>query len=163
MSFDAQSVISLRHLSLFFSQFHVCVDCVAGEVKSTASSKALDNCLSADKCMSTQWRRNDLDGVSNHQPHHCLLNRLFRRRSKKRSKLCVTGLCARKSPVTGEFPTQMASNTENVSIWWCHNVLNICKGKNQWKWWYALYGSGNDKYISLPWYAAGLSWPLWIL
>ena len=26
-------------------------------------------------------------------PHHCLLNRLFRRRSKKTSKLRVTGLC----------------------------------------------------------------------
>ena len=24
--------------------------------------------------------------------------------------------------VTGEFPAQRASNTENVSIWWCHHV-----------------------------------------
>ena len=30
-----------------------------------------------------RWRHNDHDGVSNHQPHGCLLNRLFRRRSKK--------------------------------------------------------------------------------
>ena len=30
----------------------------------------------------------------------------------------VTGLCARNSPVTGEFLAQMASNTENVSNWW---------------------------------------------
>ena len=30
-----------------------------------------------------QWRHNGRDGVSNHQPHHCLLNRLFRRRSRK--------------------------------------------------------------------------------
>ena len=34
-----------------------------------------------------QWRHNGLDGVSNHQPRHCLLNRLFGRRSKKTSKL----------------------------------------------------------------------------
>ena len=34
---------------------------------------------------SQQWRRNEPDGVSNHQPHDCLLNRLFRRRSKKTS------------------------------------------------------------------------------
>ena len=47
---------------------------------------------------SLQWRHNDHDGVSNHQPHGCLLNRLFRRRSKKTSKLCVTGLCVGKSP-----------------------------------------------------------------
>ena len=44
------------------------------------------------------WRHNDHDGVSNHQPHGCLLNRLFGRRSKKTSKLHVTGLCAGNSP-----------------------------------------------------------------
>ena len=44
-----------------------------------------------------------------------------RRRSKKTSKLRVTGLCEGNSPGTGEFPAQMASNTENVSIWWCHH------------------------------------------
>ena len=41
----------------------------------------------------TQWRHNGRDGVSNHQSHDCLLNRLFRRKSKKTSKLRVTGLC----------------------------------------------------------------------
>ena len=45
-----------------------------------------------------RWRHNDHDGVSNHQPHGCLLNRLFRRRSKKTSKLRVTGLCVGNSP-----------------------------------------------------------------
>ena len=45
-----------------------------------------------------QWRHNDHDGVSNHQPHGCLLNRLFRHRSKKTSKLRVTGLCMGNSP-----------------------------------------------------------------
>ena len=44
------------------------------------------------------WRHNELAGVSNHQPYDCLLNRLFRRRSKKTSKLCVTGLCVGNSP-----------------------------------------------------------------
>ena len=48
--------------------------------------------------MPLQWRNNDHDGVSNHQPHGCLLSRLFRRRSKKTSKLRVTGLCAGNSP-----------------------------------------------------------------
>ena len=41
-----------------------------------------------------QWRHNGCDSVSNHQPHDCLLNRLFRRSSKKTSKPRVTGLCA---------------------------------------------------------------------
>ena len=61
-------------------------------------------------------RHNGRNSISNHQPHDCLLNRLFKRRSKKTSQLRVTGLCAGNSPVTGEFPAQMASNTENVSI-----------------------------------------------
>ena len=69
-----------------------------------------------------QWRHNGPDSVSNHQPHHCLLNRLFRRRSKKTSKLRVTGLCAGNSPETGQFPAQMASYAENVSIWWRHHT-----------------------------------------
>ena len=49
-------------------------------------------------------------------PRHCLLKRLFGRRSKKTSKLRVTGLCAGNSPVTGEFPAQMASKADDVSI-----------------------------------------------
>ena len=64
---------------------------------------------------------NGRGGVSNHQPHNCLLNFLFRRRSKKTSKLRVTGLCVGYSPVTDEFPAQMASNAESVSIWWRHH------------------------------------------
>ena len=42
--------------------------------------------------------------------------------SEKTSKLRVTGLCVGKSPETGEFPAQMASNAENVSIWWRHHA-----------------------------------------
>ena len=71
------------------------------------------------------WRRNGTGGVSNHQPHHCLLNRSFGYRSKKTSKLRATGLCAGNSPGTGEFPAQMASNAENASIWWRHHVLSL--------------------------------------
>ena len=50
-----------------------------------------------------------------------------RRRSKKTSKLRVTGLCVGNSPVTGEFPAQRASNAENVSIWWRHHVLDFAR------------------------------------
>ena len=42
---------------------------------------------------------------------------------KKTSKLRVTGLCAGNSLVTGEFPAQVASNAENISIWWRHHVF----------------------------------------
>ena len=89
-------------------------------------------------CNPKQWRHNERDGVSNHKPHHCLLKRLFRRRSKKTSKLCVTGLCEGNSPVTGEFPAQRASNAENVSIWWRHHAVvsfhQMIKIKRYFKW-----------------------------
>ena len=68
-----------------------------------------------------QWRHNGCDGVSNHRRLDYLHNRLFRHRSKKTSKLRVTGLCEGNSPVTGEFPSQRVGNAENVSIWWCHH------------------------------------------
>ena len=80
--------------------------------------------VSASRDLDTlQWRHNGRDGVSNHRPRDRLLNRLFRRRSKKASKLHVTGLCAGTSPGTGEFPAQMASNVENASIWWRHHEI----------------------------------------
>ena len=76
--------------------------------------------------MALQWHHNGCDGISNHQPHDCLFNHLFRHRSKKMLKLRVTGLCAGNSLVTVEFPTQMTSNAENVSIWWRHHGLVHC-------------------------------------
>ena len=79
-----------------------------------------------------QWRHNECDGISNHQPHDCLLHHLFRRRSKKTSKLRVNGLSVGNSLVTGEFPAQMASNTENLSIWLCHyGIFEMPYNKHQ--------------------------------
>ena len=71
---------------------------------------------------SLQWRNNECDGVSNHRRIDCYLSRLFKSRSKKTSKLRVTGLCDGNSPVAGKFPAQRASNAEKVSIWWYHHV-----------------------------------------
>ena len=70
---------------------------------------------------SLHWRHYDYDSVSNHQPHGCLLNRLLRPRSKKTSKLPVTGPLCGEFTGTGEFPAQRASYAENVSIWWRHH------------------------------------------
>ena len=70
--------------------------------------------------------------VSNHQPHGCLLNRLFRRRWKKTSKLRVTGLCVgnsqgpvnspHKGPVTRKmFPF------DDVIMWYrCPTPVLFC-------------------------------------
>ena len=78
-----------------------------------------------------QWCHNERDGVPDHQPYDNLLNRLFIRRWKKTSKLRVAGLCVGNSPVTGEFPTQKASNAENVSIWWRHHNTPASLGRDK--------------------------------
>ena len=51
----------------------------------------LPKCQFVQASLSLQWRHNVRDGVSTHQRLDCLLNRLFRRRSKKTPKLRVTG------------------------------------------------------------------------
>ena len=61
------------------------------------------------------WSHNGHDNVSNHQPHD-----VFSDAAKKIIKLRVNGL-AGNSPATDEFPAQMASKAENVSIWWRHH------------------------------------------
>ena len=66
-----------------------------------------------------QWRYNERHVVSNHWRLDYLLSRLFRRRSKKTSKLCATGLCE-ENPLL-----QRASNAEIFSIWWHHHVIII--------------------------------------
>ena len=77
---------------------------------------------SLEETQTLQWRHNEHDGIANHQRLDCLLNRLFRHRSQKSSKLRVTGPCEGNSPVTSELPTQRASNVENVPIWWHHEA-----------------------------------------
>ena len=58
-------------------------------------------------------------GVSNVQ-----LNRVFSRRSKKTSKLRVSGLCEGKSPVTDEFPAGKYFHFMTPSCgFWCFSSL----------------------------------------
>ena len=54
-----------------------------------------------------QWRHNGRNDVWNHQPHDCLLNRLFTRRSREASKLRLTGLPVGKSPHKGSVMRRM--------------------------------------------------------
>ena len=74
-------------------------DCWSHHLRST--------CVIVEICklaFSWQWRHNGRSGLPNRQPHDCLLNRLFRHRSQKTSKLRVTGLCEGNSPVTVNSP-----------------------------------------------------------
>ena len=75
--------------------------------------------------MALQWCHNECNGISNHRRLHYLLKHLSRCRSKKTSKHLITGLCEGNSPMTVGFPTQRASNMENVSIWLCHHGIFI--------------------------------------
>ena len=112
-----------------------------------------------------QWRHNRCDGVSNHQPHDCLLNRLFRRRSKKTSKFRISGVCrgihpwpmnsSHKGPVTRKmFPFddvimvfQEETNWGVAVILQTYTVWNI----SLWLW---IYSSK----INLLLYRIGWSW-----
>ena len=77
---------------------------------------------------SLHWHHNGRDGVSNHQPHDCLFNRFFQVHIKANIKaprhwpLCVE--------FTGDrgLPAQMASNAENISIWWRHHGTELIAG-----------------------------------
>ena len=59
--------------------------------------------------ITVQWRHNKRDGRLKSPASRLFPNRIFRRRSKKTSKLRVTGLCAGNSPVTGEFNTSVSA------------------------------------------------------
>ena len=74
---------------------------------------------------SLHWRHNDHDGVLNHQPHGCLLNLLFQRRSKKNIKVPRHWPLCGEFTVAGEFPAQRDSDVENASIWWRHHGYNV--------------------------------------
>ena len=73
-----------------------------------------------------QWRHNEHDSAWNHQPRDCLLNRLFRRRSKRTWKLRVTCLCVGNSLGPVNSPHKWPSNAEKVSIWWRHHDRRNC-------------------------------------
>ena len=96
------------------------------------SNKTSDVIWYTQTTMTFEWRHNVHDSVSNHRCLDCLLNCLFRRRSKKTSKLPITGLYQGNSPVTGEFPAQRASNTENVSSWWRHHGIDMTSTYQSW-------------------------------
>ena len=61
------------------------------------------------------------DDAINCRHLYWLLNRLFRWRSKKPSKLRVISFCEGNPPVNDGFPSQRAIEVENVSIWLRHH------------------------------------------
>ena len=92
-----------------------------------------------DRCQCThiwttlQWRHNEHHGVSKHRCIDCLLSRLFRRRSKKTSKPCATGLCEGNSPDKGPvtrnmFPSDDVMMTDANGGWNKQGFLPFVQG-----------------------------------
>ena len=71
-----------------------------------------------------QWSHNECNGVSNHRRLNFRPSRVFLRRSKRISRLRVTGLCEGNPSVTGGFPSERASNGESDSLWWRHHAAS---------------------------------------
>ena len=87
--------------------------------------ECINDCYSSVRCtvnwirqVSLQWRHNGRDSVSNHQPQECLLNRVFRRRSKKRSKLRVICLCEGNFPHKGPVTQKMFPFDDVIVCTW---------------------------------------------
>ena len=74
------------------------------------TSKDLYNFVQTSCVDSLQWRL----GVSNHQPHDCLRSRWIKAQIKEDIKAPRHWILW--GEFTGEFPAQMATNMENVSI-----------------------------------------------
>ena len=98
------------------------------------------------------WRHNVHDGVSNHQPHECLLNRPYRRRSKKTSKLRVTGLCAgiHRGPVNSPHKCPITRKMLPFDdVIRGHGWIPLTKG--QWPLVITGFPSDNGESVSLSW------------
>ena len=82
--------------------------------------------ISSWNVFSLQRRHNGREWVSNHQPHYCLLNRVFKRRSNKTPKLRVTGPCAGNLSVTGGLPHKWPGKLDMFpldDVIMCHNYV----------------------------------------
>ena len=78
-----------------------------------------------------QWRHNGHDGTWNHQRHNCLLKCLFRRRSKKTSKLHVSvfvgGIHRWPMNSTHKWPVthKMSPFNDDIMIWIIMHMVSI--------------------------------------
>ena len=98
LSLSKENCISEPKLNgKYFRQNHLLIKYSLGDLKSF-----LGNFLTTEQyaglprvdLILLQWRHNERDGVSNHQPHYCLLGRIFKAHIKEDIKsLCHWPLC----------------------------------------------------------------------
>ena len=108
---SAPLLLSLPTWNLFFSSYltNVILRQFSFALIELGRFKTTPEKFTGKSTSTLHWRHNDHDGVWNHQPHDFLLNCLFRRRSKKTSKLRVAGLCVGKSPETTFFHQRVSN------------------------------------------------------
>ena len=99
------------------------------------------HCDGSVKRMNISVSHNGHDGVSNHQPHHCLLSRLFRSRSKKTSKLRVTGRWPVNSPHKWPVTRKMFPFDDVIMNFACssHDILGLRENHHAsvvWNWYH---------------------------
>ena len=92
-----------------------------GQTQGHAAREHTDK-VSCNGNTALRWRHNGRHGISNPPASRLFTQPFIQTQIKETSKLRVNGLCAGNSPGIG-FPAQMASNAENVSIWWRHQFL----------------------------------------
>ena len=80
-------------------------------------------CVIIASCVALWWRHNERDTVWNHQPHDCLLNRLFRRRSRKTRNSRHKGPVTR---MTSSWKTRIVTHINKMtSIWSCTRTRHL--------------------------------------
>ena len=80
--------------------------------------------FSSLRSITLQWCHNDHHGVSNHLHSTVCLN-VYLNYHQRQTKPVLLALCEWNPPVTGGFPSQMASNAENVPMEWRHHDMNV--------------------------------------
>ena len=110
--------------------------------------------------LTLQWRHNGHDRVSNHQPHDCLLKRLFRRRSKHQSSASLAFVWGiqrwpvnspNKWPVARKmfpFHDVILNSDKCIVIHLVHISLFISKDRNKWHRLYLIHGCRQTSNIS---------------
>ena len=114
----------------------VCLTAYQANTKVTPEYSTLLVLCGGNHRSTLQWRHNEPDGVSNHQPHDCLLNRYSgadqRKYQSSTSLAFVRGIhrwpvnSPHKGPVTRKmFPfDDVIMNAERVSMSWRHHVVS---------------------------------------
>ena len=71
-----------------------------------------------------RWRHNGRDWHLKSPASRLFTQPFIQTQIKENIKALCHWLCAGNSSGTGEFPARMASNAENVSIWWRHHGIS---------------------------------------